>query len=135
MSKGYQFLYVEDDATSRMVMELILPYWDGDWQLVTFADSADFINRLEAVSPKPDVIFLDIHMEPHTGFEMLDMIRDHEVYQDTRVIALTASVMNEEVEQMENAGFTGAIAKPLDREKFPELLDRILNDETVWYIS
>jgi hypothetical protein len=43
--------------------------------------------------------------------------------------------MNEEVQQLEAAGFNGAIAKPLDREVFPELVEQILDGKTVWYVS
>lgn len=135
MSKTTHFLYVEDDETSRMVMEVILPYWGEDWELTLFEDSTDFINKLVALSPQPDVIFLDIHMTPHTGFEMLVMLRELDDYRDTTVIALTASVMNEEIDKLKTVGFDGAIAKPIKREVFPQILSQICNGEMVWHIN
>jgi CheY-like chemotaxis protein len=135
MTNVMHFLYVEDDETSRMVMEILIPYWEHDADLVIFEDSQDFMDKLESLSPQPDIIFLDIHMTPHTGFEMLEMIRNHQDYNEKTVIALTASVMNEEIAQLRNAGFDGAIAKPLNREAFPQLLTQICSGETVWHVN
>src|SRR5688572_1507118 len=105
MSNNYVFLYVEDDSTSRIVMEMILKHNFAQAQLTMFEDSTDFPNRLQNLPSKPDIIFLDIHMQPYTGFEMLKMIRGNPTYADCTVIALTASVMSEEIEQLEVCGF------------------------------
>src|SRR5215216_4781826 len=91
------FLYVEDDATSREVMEMLLVYSLGYSRYTILPDSTGFMSKLQALDKKPDVIFLDIHMQPHDGFELLNMLRGHHEYETTKVIALTASVMNEEV--------------------------------------
>ena len=128
------FLYVEDDAVSRSIMKMLLSRVIGYDQVTVFPDSSNFIEKVEALPAKPDVIFLDIHVQPHSGFEMLKMLRSHEVYKDTSIVALTASVMNEEVEQLHNAGFDGGIAKPLDQSRFPDLLQRILQKEKIWHI-
>jgi CheY-like chemotaxis protein len=66
---------------------------------------------------------------------MLAMLRADPQYRDAKVIALTASVMSEEVEQLRNSRFDGAIGKPLRASTFPDLLARILNGEAVWSVS
>lgn len=135
MSDTMHFLYVEDDETSRMVMEIILPYWGDNWELTLFEDSTDFVKRLTSLTRVPDIIFLDIHMTPHTGFELLAMIRELDDYRNTTVIALTASVMNEEISKLRTVGFDGAIAKPINREVFPEVLTQICEGKTVWHVN
>ena len=50
------------------------------------------------------------------------------------MIALTASVMNVEVNLLKQPGFDGAIAKPIDEIMFPDLLNQILDGEQVWNI-
>ena len=127
-------LYFEDDALSREVMRACLTRGLGYRNVIVFEDSADFDAKLEQLAPKPDVIFLDIHMEPIDGFAMLKLIRQSETYQSTKVVALTASVMNEEVKMLKEVGFDGVIAKPLDYDTFPTALRRILNGEQVWHI-
>ena len=128
------FLYVEDEALSRIVMEMLMVRGLGFKNLTIFEDSEQFMERVEALPQKPDVFFLDIHIKPHSGFEMLTMLRQHPDYWNARVIALTASVMNEEVQMLKEAGFDGAIAKPIDQLVFPDLLNQVLEGEEVWNI-
>jgi CheY-like chemotaxis protein len=126
-------LYVEDEARSRRVMQMIASDMDLP-NLVIFEDSSDFLRRAEALTPRPGVIFLDIHVKPHTGFEMLAMLRSSRHFDGVPIVAMTASVMNEEVRQLQTAGFDGCLAKPLDMDTFPDTLARILNGEIVWRI-
>jgi two-component system, cell cycle response regulator DivK len=126
------FLYIENDELSREVMKTLLTRGLGYRELTMFPTSAHFEQHLEGLAQKPDVIFLDIHMEPIDGFEMLKMIRRNQNYYATPVIALTASVMNEEVRRLREAGFDGAIAKPINYDTFPGALVRILNGEQIW---
>jgi two-component system, cell cycle response regulator DivK len=128
-------LYVEDDLPSREIMELLLV---GDMELsrvTIFEDSADFMDRVRKLNSKPEVILLDIHVRPYNGFEMLHNLRQSADFRDTPVVTLTASVMNEEIQQLRDAGFNGVIAKPIDVDTFPSILKRILNGESIWSIS
>src|SRR6266498_3713930 len=122
-------LYVEDDALSREVMQTLLTRGLGYTNVTMFENSGEFEIKLDALTTVPDIIFLDIQMEPIDGFTMLDLIRQQSKYDLTRVVALTASVMNEEVKKLKDAGFNGVIAKPLNYETFPSTLRHILDKE------
>jgi len=126
-------LYVEDDSRSRRVMQMMLESMELS-NISIFEDSTDFLARAESINPKPDVIFLDIHVLPYSGFEMLEMIRKSTHFEDQIVVALTASVMNEEVTKLKEAGFNGCLAKPIDSDTFPGALTLILKREEVWYV-
>lgn len=126
------FAYFEDDYMSRQVMEVILTLVLDHKDVTIFDDSADFMAKIAALQYVPDIFFLDIHMQPHDGFEVLKQLRANPVYDQSRIVALTASVMNEEVEMLRTAGFDGVIGKPVDQRTFPGLLSRILNGEKVW---
>lgn len=128
-------LYVEDDRLSREIMQMILGTAYKVQQLTLFENSENFLERVHALPQKPNVFLLDIHVPPHSGFEMLSMLRADPTFADSTIIALTASVMNEEVAQLQRSGFNGAIAKPLSIQTFPELLKRILEGDTVWHIA
>ena len=128
-------LYVEDDPQSRKLMQRLLQNRMGLPNVTIFENSEHFLARVEALDPKPDVIFLDIHMQPHDGFEMLGMLRNLTWTQPTRIVALTASVMNEEVQKLRSSGFDGCLAKPIDLDTFQETLERILRGETIWRIA
>ncbi|MBI5928781.1 MAG: response regulator [Chloroflexi bacterium] len=128
------FLYIEDDLFSREVMKLLLVDVLGFKQVTIFEDSTDFEQKLVKLSPIPEIIFVDIHMEPINGFQILEIIRRYEQFSSSQVIALTASVMNEEVRLLKEAGFNGAVAKPVDSDTFPDTLRHIMNYEEVWKI-
>jgi two-component system cell cycle response regulator DivK len=134
MSHSKILLYVEDDPGSRKVMATLVNMLTEPIQLIIFEDSADFLQKMEALDPVPDVILLDIHVTPHDGFSMLKMLRGSTHFADKMVIALTASVMNEEINKLKEAGFDGVLGKPLNFYTFPERLQRILAGERIWSI-
>jgi CheY-like chemotaxis protein len=127
-------LYVDDDTLSLTVMKLLLVNQMQLPHVTMFENSANFLERVQSISAKPDVILLDIHIKPLSGLEMLKLLRENG-FADSVIIALTASVMNQEVIQLKTAGFNGVIAKPVNVDAFPELLGRILNKEQVWAIT
>lgn len=134
MKNDLAILYVEDDPQSREIMRLLLV---EVLQLsrVTFYDtSADFQTRIESLAGNLDLVLLDIHVHPLNGFEMLGILRAHPAFQKTPVVALTASVMNEEVQKLRQAGFNGVIAKPINLDTLPDTLERILQGERIWRI-
>lgn len=135
MNNNLSLVYIEDDATSREVMEILLKHMMGLTGVVIFEDSADIMTRLCALPAVPDVVLLDIHMRPVDGFTILKALRAHERFANTLVVAVTASVMNEEVAMLKAAGFDGGIAKPIRPDLFPALLDRLLQGERIWYIA
>lgn len=129
------YLYVDDDLPSRRVVELILRRAMGVESLFMFESSHDFMERLRALPRHPDLILLDIHMHPHDGFVLLGEIRKDPDHCLDRVVAVTASVMNEEISRLRTSGFDGALGKPLNMSEFPALIKRILDGETIWYVS
>ena len=133
MTEKLKFLYMEDDMLSGKIMELLLTGMGHD--VTIFEESTDFLNKVASLPVKPDIIFLDIHMEPHTGFEMIEMLRKSGLYSDAKIIALTASVMNEDISLLKSSGFDGVIPKPIDQAIFSDLLSRILKGEKVWRVK
>lgn len=131
----YSYVYVEDDVLSREVMQIILQDAMGIERVWMFADSDQLIRRLHALPTLPDIILLDIHVEPLDGVTLLKLLRDDPTFSRARIIALTASVMTEEVDRLRSAGFDGGIAKPISLDTFPKLMERILKGETVWHIT
>ncbi|MBN1311074.1 MAG: response regulator [Anaerolineae bacterium] len=129
------FLYVEDDPLSREVMQMIMNNGMGVTNLNILEDSTDFMSRLKALEVHPNIILLDVHVKPYNGMDMLRMLRADPEYNHIPVVALTASVMNEEVEQLRTSGFDGAIGKPLSVTTFPDLVGRIMAGESVWHVT
>jgi len=77
-----------------------------------------------------DLVFLDLEMPGLNGYEVLTMLKADERFEGVPIIACTVHVS--EMNQAYQLGFDGFIAKPLDSDRFPEQLARILHGEKVW---
>lgn len=128
-------VYVEDDEASILVMKMVVERVMGLPTLHVLESRSDFLQQVKELGVVPDIFLLDIQMKPYGGAELLSMLRSDPQFEKSKVIALTASVTNEEVSLLKSGGFDGAIAKPLNIEVFPDLIARIINGEHIWYIG
>ena len=129
-----KFLYIDDDGPSRQILEILLKNVMGCSEVVMFGDTSNFIEKLDVLPTAPDVILIDLRIGPEDGYKVLAMLRAHPRYKRVLMVAVTASVMAEEVTRLKDAGFDGLIGKPIIKENFPELIKRLLAGEPVWYI-
>ena len=127
-------VYVEDDENSILVMKMVVERVMGLPKLHVLQSRTDFVQQVKKLGVVPDIFLLDIHMKPYGGVELLSMLKKDPQFDKSKVIAVTASVTNEEVSLLKRGGFDGAIAKPLNIEAFPGLISKIMNDEQVWHI-
>src|SRR4030067_1792477 len=122
-------VYVEDDENSIFVMKMVVERVMKLPTLYILQSRADFVQQVKGLGVVPDVFMLDIQMKPYDGVELLSMLRKDPHFKFSKVIALTASVTNEEVSLLKSGGFDGAIAKPLNIEGFPNFIRKIINGE------
>lgn len=127
------FLYIEDDPLSQEIVQVLVEDLMG-YPITVSGSHADIIERIQALPQQPNICLLDIHMAPLTGFDILARLRASPDFQDVAVIALTASVMNEEIETLRDAGFDSIISKPIDQNRFPRQLKRIMRGQPIWQI-
>lgn len=130
----YTILYVEDDPYSRDVLVMASKMSPGFMDVTIYPDSVDFEDKALNTGIAWDLFLLDIHVRPTSGFEMLKIIRQHPQYDSIPIVALTASVMNEEVQQLKDVGFHSVLSKPIDLDTFTDMIDRIMSGEKIWYI-
>lgn len=69
---------------------------------------------------KPAVILMDIQLPGIDGVTALERIRADAETARIPIVAMTASVMKEDRERFDRAGFDGFITKPIDVKQFPE---------------
>ncbi|MBX0330562.1 response regulator [Oscillochloris sp. ZM17-4] len=79
-----------------------------------------------------DLILLDIQIPYEDGYTVLKQIRSHPRLQETKVVAITANVLPDDIQRAHDSGFDGFIGKPLNADRFPAQIERILRDEPVW---
>ena len=68
------------------------------------------------------------------GCELLK-VRATRRLKDTIVAAVTAEASSEQIAKARAAGFDGFLGKPLDPDRFPDQIRRLLRGEPVWEMN
>ena len=131
--KDATVLVVEDNVSNFVLMARMLAYmgvprceWKtSGWQVVEFADTL----------PKVDLILMDIRLPYEDGYAALTKVRAARRLKDTIIVAVTAEATKEQMEKARGAGFDGFLGKPLDPDRFPDQIRRMLRGEAVWELS
>ena len=79
------------------------------------------------------VIFLDLQMPNANGFDILAYLLEEKQLYDVPIVAYTVHVS--EQNEARDAGFQSFIGKPLDVNRFPDQLRRILDNVPVWEVG
>jgi PAS domain S-box-containing protein len=106
-------LVADDNQINRMLIDKVLKKW---------GISADFaVNGKQAVDKidlnrNYDLVLMDIHMPEMDGLEAAQYIRANKdpYYQQLHIIALTASMLNDQMDMIGQAGMNDYILKPFD---------------------
>jgi two-component system, cell cycle response regulator DivK len=79
-----------------------------------------------AASRKPDLVLMDIQLPGMSGIEALTALRADAATAHIPVIAVTASVMQQDRKLIMEAGFDAYLGKPLDLKEFLATVKRVL---------
>ena len=79
-----------------------------------------------AAERKPDLILMDIQLPGMSGIEALKVLRSDPATSSIPVVAVTASVMQQDRKQITEAGFDGYVGKPLSVREFLEAVKNAL---------
>jgi len=132
MKQHPAILYVEDNLVCRTVMKIFLELRLGLPDVTVWDSSDNFARRLAQLAPRPDLIFLDLYMQPLDGFAMIDLVRRNPRYASVPVVALTVQADQTTLKDLQMSGFNGCLTKPLNLYRFPHVMQQILNGESVW---
>jgi two-component system, cell cycle response regulator DivK len=131
-SKDVSVLVVEDNVSNFVLIARMLGYlgihceWKtSGYEVVEYADTL----------PKLDLILMDIRLPYEDGYSALKKIRQSPRLKNVPVIAVTAEGTHEQINRAKAAGFNGFIGKPLDPDRFPDQIQRILGGDSVWELG
>lgn len=85
--------------------------------------------------PRLDLILMDLRLPYEDGYGALKKIRQSPRLKNTPIVAVTAEASVEQINKARASGFDGFIAKPLDIDRFPDQIQRILAGEAVWELE
>lgn len=130
--KDATVLVVEDNVSNFVLIARMLGYmgihceWKtSGYEVVEYADTL----------PRLDLILMDIRLPYEDGYGALRKIRSSPTLKHTRVVAVTAEASTEQLRKAREAAFDGFLGKPLDPDRFPDQIRRILAGEPVWEMS
>lgn len=130
--KDTTVLVVEDNVSNFVLIARMLGYmgihceWKtSGYEVVEYADTL----------PRLDLILMDIRLPYEDGYGALRKIRASQALKDTLVVAVTAEASMEQLNKARASGFDGFLGKPLDMDRFPDQIRRILANEAVWEMS
>ena len=122
-------LVVEDNAGNFLLISRMLDnvgirfeWKTSGYEVVEFAENL----------PNLDLILMDIRLPYEDGYAAFRKLRASERFKNTPVVAVTAVTGMEQMQAAKMAGFNGFIAKPLDPDRFPEQISRLLAGQSVW---
>lgn len=98
-----------------------------EWKTSGF-EVVEFANTL----PRVDLILMDIRLPYEDGYEAMRKIRISAKFNGIPIVAVTAVAGPEQMKNAQLAGFDGFIGKPLDPDRFPDQILRILAGKAVW---
>jgi signal transduction histidine kinase len=126
-------LFVEDNQLNVLLGRTILKKWKINFDIA--------YNGIEAfdlfIKNDYDVILTDIHMPEMDGLELTHLIRgyDNGTKSDIPIIALTASVLEDERETFFNSGFNFIVLKPYREKDLIEKISLAIQTGMANYIS
>jgi two-component system, cell cycle response regulator DivK len=111
-----RILIVEDNEKNMKLARDLLSYNGHTVYEATTGEDA----VVTATRELPDLVLMDIQLPGIDGIEALRRIRANGAAAGIPIVALTASVMANDRERFDKAGFDGFIAKPIDVKTFNE---------------
>lgn len=127
--KGKRILYADDDENNLLLGKSILSDWMVDYKVAR--DGAEALDLLK--SELFDIVLLDIHMPLLTGVDVIKRIRKNRNNPNnlTKVIAVTANVMENDLENYMSSGFNDYVLKPFNENKLYNKICQLLNLEFI----
>lgn len=108
-------LIVDDQTTSRMILENIAKTIDEDIEVKSFDNASDAL--LETESSIPDLILTDYKMPDIDGVEFIKRLRNNVNCKDIPVVIITALNDKNALYKALEAGATDFLVKPVDHHE------------------
>ncbi len=127
LKKTYQeekkILYIEDNLSNTRVVERML-LARTNIKLIHAAQGRIGIEL--AIAQRPNLILLDINLPDINGHKVLKKLKKIPELKNIPVVAVSADVMENNIEKTKKSGFSDFLKKPLDMKKFLEIIDKYL---------
>lgn len=121
--KDKKILLVDDDKFSRLLAKTILDKLECNTTIA--------INGLEAIAYLEnqdfDLVLLDIHMAGTSGVDVAQFIRKQKRDRNTKIIAVTAAVLKDDIKKYFSVGMDDFLIKPFKETELYNKMCEVLN--------
>jgi two-component system, cell cycle response regulator DivK len=115
---GERILIVDDNVQNLKLARVILA--NEGYDVWTAADAEDALALLR--TSRPTLILMDIQLPGMDGLQFTRQLKADPSTRNIAIIALTAYAMKGDEEKALAAGCDGYVSKPIDTERFPEIV-------------
>ncbi|WP_413165222.1 ATP-binding protein [Capilliphycus salinus ALCB114379] len=126
--KPHRILIVDDKKANLLVLQNMLEPLGFD--LILAEDGQQAVEKAQQF--QPDLILTDLVMPVKSGFEAVKEIRDDPQLKNTKIIAVSASVMQPDLKRSAIAGCDGFIPKPVDEKQLLSMIAEHLQLEWIY---
>ena len=126
-------LHAEDEPAHAEIVRFAIQRNVGDVQLMHVGDGREALDYLyrrgpyedPAVSPRPDLMILDLRMPHASGLDVLAIVKNDPERQTIPVVILTTSDVEEDRSAAHACGVDGYLTKPVNFDKFVSMIDKL----------
>jgi two-component system, cell cycle response regulator DivK len=119
---GEPILVVDDSPVNLKLLRVLLT--TEGYDVRTAADAAEALSVLAVVRPR--MILMDLQLPGTDGLALTRELKSRPDTKDILIVAITAYAMKGDEEGALAAGCDGYVAKPIDTQKLPEMIRRML---------
>jgi len=120
-------LLVDDDLDDQDIFRTALSEVAVSVIFTTANNGEDALQKLQAETNYPDIIFLDINMPVLNGFDTLAQIKKEDSLKHIPVFIYTTSARPEDIEKAKELGAVNCVRKPSDFLELCRFISSVLN--------
>jgi len=114
----------EDNEDNYLVVKSNLRKLETPVELIWVRDGEEAINALQSLSDIA-IFLVDVEMPKIGGLELTLWIRNQERFDETPIVAITASVFAEMKKRYLEEGMDYILEKPFSRQEFLAMLEKV----------
>jgi chemotaxis protein histidine kinase CheA len=123
-SQTSTILIAEDSVATRRMLEKILSA--VGYQVIVCRDGQEALDVLDQHQTRIDLVLSDIEMPRVNGFELLQSIRSHPVWEEIPVVMATSRTGDRHRQQAMDLGATDYLGKPIQPQELLEKVESLL---------
>ena len=125
-TRPLNILLIEDDDNHAALVERVFRSMQPPATLTRMCDGADALRHLTSRRQRPDLILLDLKLPGLSGHDVIAQLKADPTLRAIPVVVLTTSDTQRDRQQALSNHANSYLVKPLDFERFKEMLNTLV---------